>query len=216
LGFVRVNKIYKKFLLWLMQTKFYWWMTMRVIPHIRFSMYYTDLRGWKYHRFRKLVKPGDIVVCIDYKKLTKFLVPGEFTHAAFVVGLDSEWEVSEMTHLDYTRSHTVDLFRENDRIVVLRCRDWDEEYTAKVIENCKSFKNAKYDTDFRLGIKALYCSELVYLSDSEKRLQVSLDDLGGIGREYISPTGLYKAKNVDVIWDSRDEACTDTCTIEHK
>jgi len=121
-----------------------------------------------------------------------------------------------MTHLDYTRSHTVDLFRENDRIVVLRCRDWDEEYTAKVIENCKSFKNAKYDTDFRLGIKALYCSELVYLSDSEKRLQVSLDDLGGIGREYISPTGLYKAKNVDVIWDSRDEACTDTCTIEHK
>jgi len=53
-----------------------------------------------------------------------------------------------------------------------------------------------------MGVKALYCSELVYQSDFERRLDVNLEDLAGLGRKYISPDGLYKAKNVRVVWDS--------------
>ena len=178
---------------------------MRLIPSIRFTTNYTSLRGWKYQRGYKLLKPGDILLTIDHHKLTTILVPGLFSHAAMCVAKGDEWEVSEMTNTDYTYSCFFDICKESDRVVIMRCKDFDEEYTKKVVNKCKSFKGTKYDVEFNLGIKALYCSELIYHSDFEHRLHVSLEDIASIGREYISPTGLFKAKNVDVVWDSDTE-----------
>ena len=43
------------------------------------------------------------------------------------------------------------------------------------------------------------------MSDFEKRLDISLEDLAGLGTPYISPTGLLRAKNCDVVWDSDAE-----------
>jgi len=172
-------------------------------------MYYTALRGWKYQRGYKLLQPGDILLTADKKKLTTLLIPGEFTHAALCVDKGVEFEVTEMTHTDYTKSTFFDLCKEADRVVILRCKDWDAEYTKKVIEKCKSFIDAKYDVDFELGINSLYCSELVYQSDFERRLQCDLEDLVGLGRPYISPTGIWKVysegKNAMLIWDSKNE-----------
>ncbi len=197
-----MKKIYRKFVFWLFQTKLYEWLMLHVIPYIRFTTYYTSLRGWKYLRGYKLLKPGDIILTVDRKKLTSVMVPGDFSHAALCVGKDVEWEVSEMSHTHYTRSAFFDLAKESDRVVILRCRDWDQEYTAKVIAACKGLSGARYDTLFAMGVKALYCSELVYQSDCEKRLKVKLDDVAGLGVKYISPDGRYKATNVELIWDS--------------
>lgn len=198
----------RRFILWLMQTKAYKWLLMHVIPYIRFTTYYTDFTGLQYHSGYKLLKPGDIILTTDKKKLTTLLIPGEFTHAALCVGKDGEWEVSEMTHDDYVKSCFFDVCKQADRVVILRCKDWKGSYIDRVIWNCKMLQDAKYDIQFNLGVKALYCSELVYQSDREKKLQVSLEDLAGIGRPYISPTGIYKAKNVKVIWDSKDVPTT--------
>jgi hypothetical protein len=201
----------KMFLLWLMSTRFYAWLLLRVIPFVRFTTYYTSLRGWKYQRGYKLLKAGDILLTLDRKKLTGLLNPGSFSHACQCIDKGSEVEIIEMTHHDYTHSCFFDICKEADRVVIIRCRDYDDAYIQKVIAKCKSFSNAVYDIDFDLDdifkfkIPALYCSELVYLSDLEHRLQVNLEDLEGLGREYISPTGLYQAKNVDVIWDSDAE-----------
>ncbi len=195
----------KYFILWLMQTRFYQWLVLKVLPYIRFTTYYTSLRGWKYIRGYSKLQPGDIILTIDKKKLTTFLIPGEFTHAALCVDKYKEWEISEMTHSHYTKSAFFDICKESDRVLILRCSDWDHDYIKKVIDKCKTFQEAKYDIEFSLGIKSLYCSELVYQSDFEKRLKVSLDDLAGIGREYISPTGIYNAENIQIIWDSDHE-----------
>lgn len=203
-----LKSIYKTFLLWLMETEFYAWLLKKVIPYIRFTTYYTSLRGWKYKRGYKLLQKGDILLTKDLKKLTTLLIGGEFTHAALCVGVspDCEWEISEMTHTDYTKSCFFDLCKEADRVVILRCADWDKDYIDKVIvPTCDSFVDAKYDDDFELGVKALYCSELVYQSDTEKRLKVDLSDLAGIGRPYVSPTDIWQAKNITVIWDSDKE-----------
>lgn len=198
----------KKIILWLMQTETYSWLLKHVIPYIRFSLYYTSFRGWKYKRGYKKLKKGHIILTLDKKKLTSLLIPGNFSHAALCVdkGPDSEWEVSEMTHTDYTKSCFFDICKESDRVVIGTCGDWDDEYIDKVlIPACKSFEGAKYDSNFELGVKALYCSELIYQSDIEKRLKYDLDDLAGIGRPYISPDGISKSPNFKVVWDSDDE-----------
>ena len=130
------------------------------------------------------------------------MIPGDIAHAALCIARDCEWEISEMTHTNYTRSAFFDICKESDRVVILRCKDWDQKYIDAVVEKCKSFQDATYDISFEMGIKALYCSELVYQADFERRLDVKLDDIVGLGQKYISPTGLLKAKNCDTIWDS--------------
>jgi hypothetical protein len=177
-------------------------MLKHVIPYIRFTTYYTSLRGVKYHKLYDELLEGDVLLTIDKKKLTTMLIPGEFTHAAMCVSLDGKWEVSEMTHSDYTKSCFFDICKESDRVVIMRPRWYKPSDIENAIEKCKSFDGAKYDVEFDLGIHALYCSELVYQSYEDNFLQADLDDFVGLGRPYISPVGLYHADNLEVVIDS--------------
>jgi hypothetical protein len=197
-----INKLYRRVVGYIMQTKMYRYLLKHVIPYIRFTTYYTNLRGKKYHALYQQLLPGDVILTIDKKKLTTLLIPGEFSHAAMCVSLDAEWEVSEMTHSDYTKSCFFDICKESDRVVIMRCKKITDEQLTNAIEKCKSFEDATYDTDFSLGIHALYCSELVYQSYENNLIEANLEDFVGLGREYISPVGLYHAKNLKVIVDS--------------
>lgn len=197
-----MKKIYRKFALWLTQLRPYRWLLINVIPYIRFTTYYTSLRGWKYLRGYKLLNPGDIILAVDKKKLTSVLIPGKYAHAALCVDKGVEWEISEMTHLNYTKSTFFDVCRESTTVTIFRCLLWDQKYIKEVIEKCKSFVDAKYDTEFKLGVRQLYCSELIYQSDFERRLGASLEDVVGLGIPYISPDGLSKADHIYKVWDS--------------
>jgi hypothetical protein len=196
----------KRLLVWLMNTRAYGWLLKHVIPYIRFTTYYTSLRGAKYKAGYAKLRAGHIILTLDKKKLTSMLIPGGFAHAALCLNKAAgSYEIAEMTHTDYTKSYFFDICKESDRVVILKCTDWDAAYTKKVVAKCRTFEGATYDVKFGFGIKALYCSELVYQADFEKRLDVDLEDLAGLGREYISPTGLYNAKNVKVVWDSDED-----------
>lgn len=202
----------RRLILALMQTWIYRYLLLHVIPFIRFTTYYTSLRGWKYQRGYRLLQPGDILCTLDRKKLTTVLIPGEFSHAAVCVDKGTEWEISEMTHTNYTKSTFFDICKESDRVVILRCRDFDPGYKENFIAAVKSFENSMYDVQFSLGVDALACSELPYQADYERRAAVRLDDIAGIGRPYISPTGWWNARvgyrpggNMEVVWDSDKE-----------
>jgi hypothetical protein len=54
---------------WIYQT-----LVMRYVPYIRFSLYYTSFRGWKYHKGYSLLKPGDIVLSVDTNKATSAII----------------------------------------------------------------------------------------------------------------------------------------------
>lgn len=183
-------------------TKLHYFITMKIIPYIRFTTYYTSMKGKTYHEGYRLLQAGDIILTSDSKKLTTILIGGDYTHASLCISKDEKFECAEMTHHDYTKSTFADICFQSDKVVILRCKDFDEEYIQKVVDKCKSLEGADYDVTFRLGNKFLYCSELVYESDFENRLQVSLEDLENLGRPYISPTGLYHAKNVEIVWES--------------
>lgn len=86
----------------------------------------------------------------------------------------------------------------------MRCLDYDKFYVEDLVYKCLSLKLAKYDTQFSLGVEALYCSELCYQSDFDHRLKVDLSDLAGLGRPYISPMGLLFSKNCRCVFDSNE------------
>jgi len=193
-------------------------------------MYYTDLRGDKYHEGYQYLEEGHITVSIDVRKLTGVgitkVTGGISCHAAYCLGKRDQnmpfkryaevlpeighgqgLEMAEMTHLNYTYSDFYDICKEADRVIIFKCVDWDENYIKAVSHYVKSFKDALYDAAFTLGIKSLYCSELIYQADLKAggKLQCSIEDLAGLGRPYISPDGLLVAKNVIVVWDSKGE-----------
>lgn len=206
----------KQFLLWLMNTRFYYDVIMKVLPYIRFSVYYTKLRGNEYNRAYKLLRPGDIVLAVDFKKATAILVPGLTTHAAFCVAKKSdrpcEFEMAEMTHHNFTKSDFFDICKEADRIFILRCMDYTIDDVSFFIQMIHSFKNALYDIlfdtelvneEFELKIPMLYCSELGYQSDKRgpNKWKVDLSDMAGLGRPYISPDGILFGLNMKCIYD---------------
>lgn len=201
-----MKSLYRKFILYIFETKTYRWFLINVLPFVRFSTYYPKVRGWQYLRGYSLLEDGDIILTTDDKKLAAAAIPGTMSHAALIVGKGELWEMSEMTHHGYTKSTFFDACKEADRVMIIRCRDWDKKYIHDVvIPSAKALEKSDYDIEFELGVQALYCSELIYVSDKEKRLKVDLSDLAGIGREYISPDGLMLADNIEIIWDSDKE-----------
>jgi len=203
------RKTRRRALLYVTQTKVFKFILGHIIPFIRFTTYYPTFSGRQFRNGHSLLRPGDIILCADNHKLTTKLIGGELTHAALCVGKGDlvMWETIDMTHEDCRRATFFDICKESDRVVIIRCRDWSSRYISEVITRAQNFYDwgIKYDYEFKLGVKALYCSELIYEADIGRHLQVKLDDVAGLGIPYISPTGLYNAANVDKIYDSNDD-----------
>lgn len=166
----------------------------------------TPTRGNQYNAAYKVIKRGDFILTKDKNKATAVLIGGDWAHAVQFLGKVSdgeEYECAEMTHHNYTKSDFFDVVKESSSFAIFRCVDFDEEYCKKMRDFCKTnFSSAVYDKGFEMGIRALYCSELIYQADYERRLQVDLTDLRALGRQYISPTGLSLGKNVVCIFSS--------------
>lgn len=187
-----------------MQTSAYGYLLKHILPYIRLTTYYTSFRGNQFYEGYKRLRPGDIILTHDKKKLTGLLIPGTVDHAALCVGRNGkDYEIIEMTHEDFKPTWFFDICKESDRVIILRCYDFDFEYIHRMIQYAWTLNKAKYDGRFKLGVKELYCSELIYEADFERRLKVDLSDLLGLGQPYISPEGLLKAKNAYVVFDSK-------------
>jgi hypothetical protein len=203
-----IKKIYKKFIMWFMGTSLYDWLLIKVIPYIRFSTYYTRLKGADYNAGYRVLQPGHFILCLDEQKLTSLLIPGFMSHAGFCIAKKDElwkpYEVAEMTRHGYTKSDFFDLCKESSRVLICTCVDWTSEDIASMIQLAPSFEQSKYDTKFTLGVEALYCSELIYQLDQRagQKLRVDLSDLAGLGQPYLSPDGLLLGKNTKVLCDS--------------
>lgn len=216
-----MKKLWYSILFWITGTKPYLWAMKNLFPYIRFSLYYALPENKKYPQWgyleksaREILKKGDIIFTIDNTKFSSKII-GSATadlgdekpyflpsHVAICVNTDSTFEIAEMTHLDYTESTLEDVTRQSTRTVIVRCTDWDEEYINNfVIPTAKSHKGKKYDDRFQMGEDSLACSELIYFSDPERKLDVDLTPVIG-ETPYITPVGIMLAKNIEIIWDS--------------
>jgi hypothetical protein len=224
MGVSMFKKLLYQFLFWLTGTKIYLWCMKYVMPYIRFSFYYAlpenkhfkqwgalERRGYRH------LQPGDLIFTVDNKKLSTIIITSATknvantnpyfmpSHIALCVDKGSEFEIAEMTHLDYTKSTWEDVTRASTRVVIARVKDWDEKYINNtIIPMAKSFKNKKYDDRFEMGEASLACSELPYFADLERKAQVDLSPVVG-DKPYITPVGWILGKNVEIIWDSNLE-----------
>ena len=197
--------LYRRLVAWVMTTKLYRWLLADIIPHIRLTTRYPRIKGDQYHRMYSALQAGDIILSADKWKLTGLLIPGDVDHAALFIGhgvVTHEVEIYEMTHKGFTQSYFFDTCKESDRVIILRCADFDAKYVEQMIAHIRKFKHVGYDQMFSLGVEALYCSELIYVADFEKRGRYNLDDLVGLGRPYLSPQGLLSVPNFYIVYDS--------------
>lgn len=153
------------------------------------------------------LESGDIILTTSHWQLTSMCIPGKLTHAALCIGIYRD-RIAEMVAAGYQEVSFVDVCKAS-RVVIVQ-PDWDDDYKAKVIETAKSFEGTPYDAKFEFGVASLYCSELIYQADTERRLQADTADLLGLGRPYVSPMGLFNAPNVTVVWDSDNETKEET------
>jgi hypothetical protein len=193
----------------------------KIIPFIRFSLYYTSFRGWKYHKGYALLQPGDIVLSVDTNKATSAIISKAtaaeggrkraLVHAGLCISKDGKFEIAEMTHNNYTHSCFFDFCKEAERVVIIRCNEFTPEYIEKILipkATSDKFKAAKYNWAFRWTSEDLYCSQLIYRADAAHKMDVDIGDLIGLGVPYISPEGLYNMKNGTKVWDSDSEIAT--------
>lgn len=189
---------------YLIRTKIWKWLLIKIIPYIR-APYYTSIRGNAYYNGYRYLKAGDILLSIDKKKLTTLLVPGEFTHASFCVGVRpvEDFEIIEADHLGVIKSDFFDICKEADRVVILRCKDWPDDYISQVIINAKQLIGLEYDYKFDLESKNPYCAEVIYKSDWLKLAKIKTVEF--LKEKYVSPDSYYYGENIERIWDSDNE-----------
>lgn len=218
------KKLWYKIQFWFVATTFYNWL-METLPFLRFTTYYALPDNLKFLQWGALerkgykhLEPGDLIFTIDNKKVTSKII-GSATkdvggyqpyfvpsHIALCIAKDRDldFEIAEMTHLDYTKSTWEDVCRESTRVVIARCTAWDKDYISNTIipmATSPCFQRKKYDRKFQLSQDKLACSELPYHADIEKRAQVDLSPVIG-NQPYITPVGWILGKNIEIIWDS--------------
>lgn len=189
-----------RFLLWLMGTKFYKFLLKYVIPEI--TIFHGV--GPNYLMKKKLsqsMKAGDFILSKSGFHLTNLLIGGRFSHGAVVIGDD---KIAEMTANDFDIVDVNKFCKGTTRIALMRIKKIPDDYGQAIADKAMQFADRRYDTNFELGVEALYCSELCYQSDFEHRMGADLTDLVGMGRPYISPEGIYSAKNLEVVFEWED------------
>lgn len=142
---------------------------------------------------------GHILMGIDRKKLSSWLTPGEMAHAALcIMGCG---RVAEMVGEGFQYVDADDFCRHYDRVLLLECDDWDDDYIGQVlVPVAHEFRTTTYDHAFRPGAKCLYCFELIEAVDTEHRLQLVYESL--LGRKLVTGDSILKAPNVRVVVDT--------------
>ena len=182
----------------------YAWIMWWIVCRLRFSCCHTSMTSAKYRQGLAKLERGDIVLTRDNRALSTWLVPGTHTHALLCVDnlLAMVGPVcAEMTHEGYGEIDFAEACFHASRVVILRCQDFDRDYAERVATKCRSFKGTPYDTQFDLDDDEVYCSELPYHCDFERRLQVVPSRAWGTGQKVIKPDDL-SASNVEVVYDS--------------
>lgn len=192
-----LRSIYSRFMAWLLKTHAMRFTLRYVVPEIKILHAPGPGYNTKEH-IRKNMRPGDVLVSKSTYRLTNLVIGGKFSHGAFVINTN---EIAEMTAKDFDVVDVNEFAAGCTHIALLRLKSPDQIYANKMVEKCLSFSDARYDADFSLGVEALYCSELVYQSDFERRMKCNLDDIVGMGRPYISPDGLFCAPGLELVYE---------------
>jgi len=211
---IAAHRARRPLLLLTLECSLYVWLLRRVVPRVRFSLCYPHFTGRQFHAGHAALRAGDILLSRDSRKLSTYLIPGTFPHAAVCVGsrLDGtaaampDGRVGEVVEAVAGGVRLVDFFdfcHESDRVVILRVPAWDPEYVAeRIVPAALSLLDRPYDLLFRPGPRSVYCSELPLLCDPERRLRPRGHRFPVTGWRYVLADDWLAPPGGRIVWDS--------------
>jgi uncharacterized protein YycO len=125
--------------------------------HAPFSI--KKLTAKDYREIKALAKPGHVLISRVRGEFSNLFIPGTWSHAAFVL---DENTVMEATFHGVVKTDLIDFVLKKDYVALLEDKFCTPEQRAKAVVAAYSFEGLPYDKLFDQGVKALYCSELVY------------------------------------------------------
>lgn len=213
-------KVKQQTLFRLLDSTLYYNLVKYTVPFLRLTPYYPKLKRLVFQKLYNKLQPGDILFQTDAKKVTAIAIRGDFTHVGICVAKgEGIVEVVDMTHENFRQTDFFEFCKEATRVAIGRVRDprWDvETFIKNVWEEQDSVYNFTFRAKERIDprgtqppvykgkkiYKFNYCSQLVTTADRDNIIDVNWEDLIGLGIPYVSPTGLSKAKNLQIIADT--------------
>ncbi len=193
-------------LICLQKTRTYAFLMYYVVPRWRLSICHTSMTDEKYKAGNALLQKDDTILTRDRWALSTWLVPGYWTHALRCVGeIDGEMMCVEMTRKGRGKVTFAKAAFHSSSFEIIRCPGFDSDYSDDMAAICEGFKDAEYDTMFLLGPHKIYCSEYLYLCDTENRMGVELSRAWGTREWVVSPDNLAAGSNVEVVYNSDEE-----------
>lgn len=177
------------------------------IPSIRFGKKTIPEEVFK--QLEDIIQPGMCILVRDPLKLSHILIGGHWSHAAICVRklyVNDVWQmkiIGEMGHSNYQELDLKEMLGYSQSVCVIKPKLSTPEYLNSMAARAQILGHVsrQYDQLFELGEESLYCSELVYMADDVHLYDASLEDLAGLGKPYISPDGLYKSNNSEVVFE---------------
>lgn len=220
----KLVKFYRQTMYQMLDSRLWYIVLEKYVPYIRLTTYYPQLKQQLiYNTLYKDLRPGDILLQVDKKKLTTIGIGGEWSHVGICVAKgENKVEVVDMTHVGFRKTDFFTFCKEATRVAIIRVTDsrWTQEYNERFISRIWEEEGSEYNFTFRAkekhdprkhgptnkdGVKVHkfnYCSQLPMVGDFEDIIDANWEDLAGLGVPYISPTGLWNAKNIQVIRDT--------------
>ncbi len=190
----------------LQRTWCYGWLMHYPVACLRFSLCHTSMTNDKCLAGLKVLRKGHIIGTRDGWSLSAWLVPGYWTHILLCIGeIDGVMMCAEMTRDDYGEVHPLKAWIRSSKFVISECTEFDPDYIDYMVDNCRDFKGTKYDSLFVLGPKAVYCSEMPALCDTENRMGVTPSWEPLTGQWVITPGDLLGGANVVEVYNSDEE-----------
>ena len=172
--------------------------------------------------FKKLLKPGDIIVGnndtdMNFEIAQKLLgTSGNWTHACIVKDENTVMEtlIPEVTdrHLSdessasknraggFEENKIEDMIMRNHHLMILRPQYKDDETIQNVIEVGNSFKNVQYDMRFNLSSDdKMYCTEFVYKVLQKAAPEIKIDPGKFMGIKFVTADHIMASKDIDLI-----------------
>jgi hypothetical protein len=182
------ERIQDKLLAWFADIRIYWG------GIILFGDSHYKIKGPHTREIMEVLKPGDVLLRRYDHYLGSLLLKGYWSHAAIYVG---DNQVIHMLGEGITKEDILTFCRTDD-VCILRCADSDRVQKAIDEANRQFSMGTKYDYDFSMSTKKLYCSELVH------HVYGGFSYAKRIGR-FVYPEDIRYAHDLIQVWNRKDK-----------